>query len=418
MDKKKTSRSKKPNLSREPAKETSREAKEVEVEKPEKYAESGKKSLKVNTSPNISVSSSESKKNDSKDEKDTVKNTKKSRVKDAVNEDPEAIERRRKEVEMLTHLKTLAETCIEVMRSAAPKPKVRRAGTKPVENNNITWSIAYRNMLDLPTFRLNTQQELVRELFEKFTDKILDSTEDVINDDNKGIKNLPYMDWMCNDTVEIFFGSKIPALKKKNLRLRISNAYSDAVALREEIDCNDYLNVNARAKAKGEPNYVYSEIIHYELLVVIIDALGKDHKNYKKLSEIASEFKTSARMDEKSTEDSNDEEGSDDMGKMISGITGEKVKTKDAAKIMKTFTRDGSMIKTMGDVFGEIKEVHSKNPNADPGAGMEEIIVRMAPRFAQFGSQIRGVMTNFAKDESSDSESSDSEDDVSDVSTD
>jgi hypothetical protein len=379
MDKKKSSRSNKPSLSREsgPVEGT----KEVES-------------------------------------KGGPKDTKRTRVKDVVDESPETIEIRKIELEMLVNLKSLSDTCIEVMRTVAPKPKLRRVGTKAIENNNITWSIVYRDMLDLPTFRLNTQHELFRELYEKFRHKILKSGDDKVNDDDKGVKNTPNIDWMCNETVEIFFGSKLPALKKKNIRLRISNAYSDAVALREEIDSNTYPNVNAKAKAKGDHNYVYSEIIQYEFLVVVIDAIGKDHKDFKRLTDIASEFKTLARMDENSNEDAS--EDSNDMSSMIKGITGENVKSSDATKIMKTFTRDGNMIKTMSDVFGEIKQVHSKNPDAEPGAGMEEIIIRMAPRFAQFGSQITSVIKEFKKDESSESESESgtTDDDVSDASSD
>ena len=318
---------------------------------------------------------------------------KNSKIKQALDESPEALARKEQDIKMTQNLRVLSETVIEVLRSSESRPKSKRAGGKIIENNDITWSLSYKKILDLSTFKLYTQHKIVCDLYDKFREDILRSLRDEDKKPSTGSRPRPYMDWMCGKTIEIFFGAGIEELKKKNLRLRISGAYDEAVEIRVKVDSKNYNNPNQRDKARGEFNYTYGEILHYQFLVVIIDALGKEHKDHSVLNDIANEFKSRTYLRDTSDDSSasSSEEGGG-MGDMVANITGQKMKKGEAEHIISTFTKDGNIVKTMGTLFKDIKNLKTDNPNEDPSKGIENIMHSMAPTFAAFAAGLGKTM--------------------------
>ena len=445
MDNKNSGRDRKPKTRRGAVQESDTDTSTTRIAKNDKEPQKVKKSAKDEQTAkepqkpprSANVSSQKSAKDEpqkarksNKDEQSTKEPQKKTAIQKVVDDSPEAVAEREKNNKMISNLRELIELVLQILRSApsyrrrVEEANRRRGGGRLKEGTLIENSARYQGLLKLPTFKIEWLHPSYDELYTTHRKEILNSIEDDDEDDKT------CMDWMCNKIVEIHYGKNKPEVAKRNYILTISSAYNEAKKMRDEVDNTKYKNANDKKTAMSEPEYTYAESLHYRLIMVILDALGDEHKDCNKLIKIRDIFAKKAGISESEESDSDSDESNEFVSELTK-MTGGKVTNKDTKKIFKGVIGDGGIFKGAGEIFKDMESMHEEGGVG--GENAEEKIantfVKMAPKLAKFThgafgnfggiSQMMGEGKKKSKsDESSESSELDSDEEGSNVSDD
>lgn len=282
------------------------------------------------------------------------------------------------DAEKIAHMLELAELVKEITRVAQPTKGNKELTKHPVIRpaNRIVDGLKAANCVIesyLKPYRLD--------IYPKNKEIILKKKEDP--------------EWMTDVLITAYLGD--PKLKAC---LCISMAMNTAFKLRKAIETK-YKNVNDREEALLGVHGTYPYLLYLKFLIVVCDAIGQDHRDISRLSNIIEKLKDMLPgMSDNSDSDSESSDGPS-LGRTVSGIAGEKKSTKDIERTVSGIIGNKDSIDKMKDVMQRLNKGGNPLENTDL---IVEAVTEVGPMFKDMFENMTKNMNN--EDDSEESSSS------------
>lgn len=200
-------------------------------------------------------------------------------------------------------------------------------------------------------------------------------------------------EWLTEVLINAYLGNP-----KLNICLCISMAMNTAFKMRKAIETK-YKNINDREEALLGLHGTYVYMLYYKFLVVIVDALGEDHRDVTRLRSIIEKVKDLCPINSDDSDGSGEESGEGkSLGKTVSSLSGDKKSTKEIEKTVGSIIGNTDAINKMKNVMEKINKSGKSNPLED-----DETIIEAV---REVGPMFRDMFENINKDMKGDEESS------------
>lgn len=256
----------------------------------------------------------------------------------------------------------------------------------------------YIKALKSANCKLEMHHKLYRELYADYKPEIL-----------KCHANDTWMNELDENTVIDVQLGKGTAFESKNVTLKISAACYNAIKVRESIKSARYKNANEKQIAFASADFQYVALFHFRLLTVIRDALGDEHADSKRLTDLIEKFRIPAGMgDDDEEEDKPQGEG---IARFINGISGDQAKKIDSKGVVDAIEKVTSNSGMIDNITTAIKDLNNPTNKKNKADQFADLARQMAPTFETMFEAVTG-QTMDGDDEESDSgsESSGSDD--------
>ena len=302
------------------------------------------------------------------------------------------------ELEQLSNLKTLALLIKEIIECGQGFSQ----GSKKPKNLVIVQAEKYISALGSVNCKVGSHHILYKEFYDKHRSFILKSKKEP--------------DWMLNLSIDIHLG-KGTTFEKHKIILKLSIAYNVAYKMKEDIEKAKYRNENERQLALSDYKCQFANLLHYRILMVVIDALGPNHNDIDKLTALSNHFRMEAGLgSSESSSDSNsseEETGAEGIAKLMGNIAGNsklagKGKGKEVVKAVEAISSNPDLTSKINTAFEKLQKGKSvKKSNKET---FSEVIEDIYPVFEQAIEMMeKGRNGNNSSDESSSSDDTSSE---------
>ena len=268
---------------------------------------------------------------------------------------------------------------------------VMNFGASKGTNMVVTYAENYKAVLGKQNMKVDKVHLVHEKLFEQHR-------EDILNSD----KN---MFWAKDKTVTVHFGGDDRRYAKKNYILKLSIAFFKAYNVREEIE----KRIKAESVDGKEPNpnfvemergrfeYSFTEELLFRMLVVIRDALGETHPDFKKVSKLCEHFRAMTRHRDREEVPQNP----DGIAAKLSKVSGGGITSDKISQAIGGLVGQDGLFEGIEDMYTQVKNAPK---TGDKKKDMANILTNIGPQMADALTSVTDILNDNAEDSGSSSD--------------